>query len=60
MSRDCDKLYSVGKFCTSLSRDSTRQQIARTTQHAVYCKFVDIIVGNVSKNLKEQSINFLR
>jgi len=38
MSRDCDKLYSVGKFCTSLSRGialDDGQQIARTIPHVL-------------------------
>lgn len=33
------------------------QQIARTIQHAVHCKFTDIILESASQNSREQSVN---
>lgn len=54
MSRDCDKLYSVGKFCTSLSRGSIRWRATNRERFNMQCmhwKFADIIFRSISRNL---------
>lgn len=61
MNRNCDKLYSVGKFCTSLSREVALGEIGNKSRERFSMQCTAnwrISFSGMSQNLKEQFVNF--